>query len=79
MPTDTPTPVPSGLSEAEAAERLRRFGPNRLPEPARKHVAGLLLEVLREPMFLLLVLAAGLYLVLGDPAEATRSPAADRW
>ena len=69
MPTDTPTPVPSGLSEAEAAERLRRFGPNRLPEPARKHVAGLLLEVLREPMFLLLVLAAGLYLVLGDPAE----------
>ena len=54
---------------AEARERLRRFAPNRLPEAVRKRFFALLLEVLREPMFLLLVVAAGLYLVLGDPAE----------
>jgi Ca2+-transporting ATPase len=61
--------VPSGLTDVEARERLRRFGPNRLPEPPRKHALALLIEVLREPMFLLLVLAAGLYLLIGDPAE----------
>lgn len=59
----------AGLSTDEARARLRRFGPNRLPEPPRKRFGRLLLEVFREPMFLLLVLAAGLYLLLGDAAE----------
>ncbi|WP_343228710.1 cation-translocating P-type ATPase [Silanimonas sp.] len=57
------------MSTEEAEARLRRVGPNRLPEPPRKNAGTLLVEVLREPMFLLLVLAATLYLVLGDPAE----------
>ncbi len=38
--------VPSGLTDVEARERLRRFGPNRLPEPPRKHALALLIEVL---------------------------------
>lgn len=67
-PPESPTQG-GGLSSEEARERLRRFGPNRLPEPPRKRAGALLLEVLREPMFLLLVLAAALYVVLGDAAE----------
>lgn len=68
MPFETPKHG-GGLSTDEARTRLQRVGPNRLPEAPRKRAATLLLEVLREPMFLLLVLAAGLYLVLGDAAE----------
>ncbi len=65
-----PSPAPAcGLDEAEAARRLREHGPNRLPEPPRRRLRGLLVDVLREPMFLLLVLAAALYIVLGDAAE----------
>ncbi|GAB3739784.1 HAD-IC family P-type ATPase [Silanimonas algicola] len=67
--TPAETPAPEGLSTEEARARLRRFGPNRLPEAPRKHVGRLLFEVLREPMFLLLVLAAALYVLLGDAAE----------
>jgi Ca2+-transporting ATPase len=55
-----------GLSALEAARRLQRFGPNALPDPDHRNLARLVLEVLREPMFLMLVVAAGLYLLLGD-------------
>jgi P-type Ca2+ transporter type 2C len=64
-----PTDPASGLSADEAARRLKQFGPNRLPERARWLLLRLIGEVLREPMFLLLILAAGLYLVLGDATE----------
>ncbi|WP_395018006.1 cation-translocating P-type ATPase [Dongia sp.] len=61
--------TPAGLTAAEAAERLRRFGPNALADPDHRNLARLVLEVLREPMFLMLVVAAGLYLLLGDLGE----------
>jgi Ca2+-transporting ATPase len=61
--------LPAGLSAAAAAEQLRRFGPNGLPDPDQRNLARLVLEVLREPMFLMLVVAAGLYLLLGDLGE----------
>lgn len=58
-----------GLTQAEAARRLAEFGPNALPRAAGRGLAGILLDTLREPMFLLLIGAAGLYLVLGDLGE----------
>ena len=61
---------PQGLTRAEAEARLRRDGPNTLPEPERRRWPRLLAEVLREPMLLLLLAAAGLYLFLGDTGEA---------
>jgi len=64
------TPQPQGLTRAEAEARLRRDGPNTLPEPDRRRWPRLLAEVLREPMLLLLLAAAGLYLFLGDAGEA---------
>ena len=59
-----------GLTAAEAAARLARNGPNVLPEPGRKGGLALVGQVLREPMLLLLVAAALVYLLLGDAGEA---------
>ena len=59
-----------GLSEAEAATRLRTEGPNTLPEADRRSFLRIVLEILREPMFALLLGAAVIYLVLGDLKEA---------
>ena len=61
--------LPPGLTGAEAAERLKRFGPNVLPSREHRNLPHIALEVLREPMFLMLVAAAGLYLLLGDIGE----------
>lgn len=69
----TPPPPPSspaGLSSAEAAARLARDGPNELPAAARDGAWQLLGELLREPMFLLLLACGALYLLLGDVHEA---------
>jgi Ca2+-transporting ATPase len=60
----------NGLTSAEAAARLAADGPNALPSAERHGVLALALGVLREPMFLLLLAAAGIYLVLGDVREA---------
>lgn len=59
-----------GLSAAEAAARLRRDGPNLLPQPERRGWSRMLFDVVREPMLLLLVVAAVLYLLLGDARDA---------
>jgi P-type Ca2+ transporter type 2C len=59
-----------GLSRAEAARRLAADGPNTLPGAQRRGPLAIALEVLREPMFLLLVAGAAIYLLLGDIHEA---------
>jgi Ca2+-transporting ATPase len=61
---------PRGLSSAQAAERLAAEGPNRLPGAVRRGIASLALQVIREPMLLLLVAASAIYLVVGDVHEA---------
>lgn len=58
-----------GLTQAEAARRLARFGANEIPAPPGRHLGVIVTETMREPMFLLLVGAAALYLVLGDLGE----------
>ena len=59
-----------GLSTAEAKRRLAEEGPNTLPGAARRGPIAIAVEVVREPMFLLLVAGALIYLVLGDVREA---------
>jgi Ca2+-transporting ATPase len=61
---------PRGLTQAEAAARLAADGPNELAPPQRRTPWRIVLEVVREPMFLLLVAAGLLYLLLGDRGEA---------
>jgi Ca2+-transporting ATPase len=60
----------TGLTAPVAAERLRAEGPNELPRPPRRTPLRIVIEVVREPMFGLLLAAGAIYLALGDPAEA---------
>src|SRR5512140_1004543 len=59
-----------GLSEAEAAERLKQEGYNELPSSKQRSIFAIAFEVVREPMFLLLVACGVIYLILGDVQEA---------
>lgn len=60
----------TGLTEAEAARRLREHGPNELQRPESRSLWGLLKETLSEPMFQLLLGAGFIYVALGDLGEA---------
>lgn len=60
----------NGLSENEANERLRAEGFNELPSTKQRNVFAIAFEVVREPMFLLLVACGAIYLILGDAQEA---------
>jgi len=59
-----------GLSDEEAAGRLQRDGYNELPSTQRRSVLAIAREVVREPMFLLLIACGSIYLVIGDLEEA---------
>ena len=65
LATDDP-----GLTAAEAASRLAADGPNALPDGAARGWRHILRDTVRDPMFSLLLAAAGLYLVLGDLQES---------
>ena len=59
-----------GLSVDEAASRLAVEGLNELPSSKPRSLWMIALEVLREPMFMLLVAACAIYVVIGDLREA---------
>lgn len=61
---------PTGLSDAEAAARFSVDGPNELAQANRRGVLRIVFEVLREPMFALLIGGGVVYLALGDLIEA---------
>ncbi len=61
---------PAGLSEAEAQRRLASEGPNELPTEKPRGFLSIAFGVAREPMFLMLLAAGGLYLLMGEPADA---------
>ncbi len=60
----------TGLSEQEAATRLTREGFNELPSSKKRSIFAIAFDVVREPMFLLLVACGTIYLFLGDVREA---------
>jgi P-type Ca2+ transporter type 2C len=60
---------PKPLSQAQADQRLMIDGPNVIKTQRKRSLIERNLAMGREPMFLLLVLAAGIYLVLGDLSE----------
>ena len=64
------SPQLAGLTQAEADARLAREGYNELPAAKPRGLLVIALEVVREPMFLLLVACGAIYLVLGDVREA---------
>ncbi len=59
-----------GLAGKEARARFDMEGANELPTQRNRGVVTIAGEVVREPMFLMLLAAGGLYLVMGEPADA---------
>ena len=59
----------TGLSHIEAQRRLLEDGPNELPSREVRGIFGIVKDVIREPMFLLLVGAGSIYFILGDFEE----------
>jgi Ca2+-transporting ATPase len=60
----------AGLAESEALRRLGAEGFNDLPATDRRSFWRIVVDVMREPMFALLLGAGAIYLVLGDLTEA---------
>ena len=59
-----------GLSQQEAKVRLEKEGANELPTQDKRGLSAIALEVVKEPMFLMLMAAGALYLVMGEPGDA---------
>ena len=65
-----PTDLLTGLSDAEAQQRLQEHGFNELPRSGQRTLARIVADVLREPMLAMLLGAGAIYLALGDWHEA---------
>jgi len=63
-------PTPCGLTREQAAAQLAADGPNELPSARPRTLLAIAVDVVREPMLLLLVATGIVYLLLGDLAEA---------
>ncbi len=73
--TDAPRTTSSassaaGLSSPEAARRLTRYGPNAIPSEPRAPVWRRVLQQLRDPLILVLLVAAALTIATGDLSDA---------
>lgn len=60
----------TGLSEEDAAGKLKKEGYNELPSQKKQSLFSIMLNVLREPMLLLLLGAGMIYLFLGEKNDA---------
>jgi P-type Ca2+ transporter type 2C len=59
----------TGLSEEETQERIHKYGYNELPSTEKRGFFDLMIDVIKEPMFLLLIACGSIYFVLGDFQE----------
>jgi Ca2+-transporting ATPase len=59
----------NGLSTAEVEQRIQSFGYNELNTSSTKNFFQLAYEVIKEPMFLLLLGCGSLYFLLAEWAE----------
>ena len=60
----------NGLSSQEASERLKQHGYNELPSTQHRTFLTIALDIIQEPIFLLLIACGVIYLFLGDAQEA---------
>jgi Ca2+-transporting ATPase len=60
----------TGLNDRTVRERLLADGPNELPSSKARGVLSIAVDVARQPMFMLLVVAGTLYLLMGKPGDA---------
>lgn len=59
-----------GLPEAEVTEKLSRDGYNELPSQKKKNGLIIFLDIIREPMLLLLLASGTIYIFLGEMTDA---------
>lgn len=59
----------NGLTSIQAAEKIKLEGYNELASAKPKNILSIALEVIKEPMFLLLISCGILYMILGDYKE----------
>jgi len=60
---------PQGLATAEATQRLEKYGPNALPEGARRSPLRMLVDQFADFMILVLVAAAVVSGIVGEPSD----------
>ena len=65
-----PSTLLTGLAQDEARRRMDQEGANELPAQEKRGLFTIAWEVVKEPMFLLLVAAGTLYLLMGEPSDA---------
>ncbi len=68
--TSLGTDIEDGLASDEAEKRLKHFGYNRLSESRKKGVLDVLIEEIREPMIILLIVIAVIYSFIGNPTDS---------
>ena len=62
-------PALNGLSAEQAKELQAKFGKNELTPAKKKNIFREILKTLSEPMFILLLVAAVIYFILGEPRD----------
>ncbi len=67
MTEDSNNPV--GLTTKEATLRQQQFGKNELTPQKKESFFHKLLHIISEPMFVLLLVAAAIYFILGEPRD----------
>jgi Ca2+-transporting ATPase len=71
---DEETHYNTGLTSAQTASRLKRFGKNAIDSSkVGPGILAIVWEEVREPMILLLLVVAVLYSILGTPMDAVGS------
>ncbi len=65
----TNTPNHLGLSTTEAKQRQQQYGKNELIPQKKENFLSKVFHILCEPMFLLLIVAAVIYFILGEPRD----------
>lgn len=60
----------TGLTDQQAAQKLAEEGPNELPSSQKRTVFAIAFDIVREPMFALLLAGGIIYFFLGDIREA---------
>jgi len=69
-PTQAPNGEFRGLTESEVSASRERYGANELPTSGKRGLLADALELVREPMSLLLLACGGIYAAVGDRQEA---------
>jgi Ca2+-transporting ATPase len=70
LPAESAPKLWRGLTDSDAQERLRQYGPNTLPAAHRATLFSIAFGTLKEPMLVLLLSTGVVYFLIGDLREA---------